>query len=132
MTFKKYTPDRSLCVYSSIFCEQIVCMDKKNNFLSVTLPYKLVVSTTISRWVKCVIKHSGIDVDKYKVSKGAKIRNRYNQVPHPTQDTYGKATNPQPDTTNESLEVSPLPAGDHKAHTKRLAPRHSNHKTEKT
>ena len=26
----------------------------------------------------------------YKVSKGAKIRNRYNQVPHLTQDTNGK------------------------------------------
>ena len=28
-----------------------------------------------------------------KVSKGAKIRNRYNQVPHLTQDTIGKVTN---------------------------------------
>ena len=26
----------------------------------------------------------------FKVSKGAKIRNRYNQVPHLTQDTNGK------------------------------------------
>ena len=31
----------------------------------------------------------------YKVSNGAKIRNRYNQVPHPTQDTNGKVTNSQ-------------------------------------
>ena len=30
-----------------------------------------------------------------KVSKGAKIRNRYNQVPHLTQDTKGKVTNSQ-------------------------------------
>ena len=29
-----------------------------------------------------------------KVSNGAKIRNRYNQVPHLTQDTNGKVTNP--------------------------------------
>ena len=29
-----------------------------------------------------------------KVSKGAKIRNRYNQVPHLTQDTNGKVTCP--------------------------------------
>ena len=29
------------------------------------------------------------------VSKGAKIRNRYNQVPHLTQDTNGKVTNSQ-------------------------------------
>ena len=28
-----------------------------------------------------------------EVSKGAKIRNRYNQVPHLTQDTNGKVTN---------------------------------------
>ena len=32
---------------------------------------------------------------KLKVSKGAKIRNRYNQVPHLTQDTNGKVTNSQ-------------------------------------
>ena len=31
----------------------------------------------------------------FKVSKGAKIRNRYNQVPHLTQDTNGKVTNSQ-------------------------------------
>ena len=35
-----------------------------------------------------------------KVSKGAKIRNRYNQVPHLTQDTNGKVTNSQLDSTN--------------------------------
>ena len=32
---------------------------------------------------------------KVKVSKGAKIRNRYNQVPQLTQDTNGKVTNSQ-------------------------------------
>ena len=51
-----------------------------------------------------------------KVSKGAKIRNRYNQAPHLTQDTNGKVTNSHLDTTNESQEVSPFPAGDHIAH----------------
>ena len=45
----------------------------------------------------------------YKVSKGAKIRNRYNQVPHLTQDTNGKVTNSQLDTTNKSQEVSSFP-----------------------
>ena len=65
-----------------------------------------------------------------KVSKGAKIRSRYNQVPHTTQDTNGKVTNSQLDTTNESQEVSPFPAGDHKAHINRRAQRHSKHKTE--
>ena len=36
-----------------------------------------------------------------KVSK-----DRYNQVPHLTQDTNGKVTNSQLDTTNASLKVS--------------------------
>ena len=39
------------------------------------------------------ISQSYIYIDK--VSKGAKIRNRYNQVPHLTQDTNGKVTNSQ-------------------------------------
>ena len=65
-----------------------------------------------------------------KVSKGAKIRNRYNQVPNLNQDTNGKVTNSQLDTTNESQEVRPFPAGDHKVHINRRAQRHSKHKTE--
>ena len=65
-----------------------------------------------------------------KVSKGAKIRNRYNQIPHLTQDINGKVTNSQLDTTNESQAVSPFPAGDHKAHVNRRTQRHSKHKTE--
>ena len=65
-----------------------------------------------------------------KVSKGAKIMNRYNQV-QLTQDTNGKVTNSQLDTTNESQEVSHFPAGDHKAHINRHAQRHSKHMKEK-
>ena len=56
-----------------------------------------------------------------KVSKGAKIRYRYNQVPNLTQDTNGKVTDSQLVTTNESQEVSLFPAGDLKAHINRLA-----------
>ena len=66
-----------------------------------------------------------------KVSKGAKIRNRYNQVPHLTQDTNGKVTNSQLDSTNESQEVSPFSVGGHKAHINRRSQRYSKHKTEK-
>ena len=65
------------------------------------------------------------------VGKGAKIRNRYNQEPHPTQITNGKVTNSQLDTTNESQEVRPFPADDHQAHINRRAQRHSKPKTEK-
>ena len=67
-----------------------------------------------------------------KVSKGAKIRNRYNQVPpHLTQDTNGKVTKSKYDTTNESQEASPFPAGDRKAQINRRTQRHNKHKTEK-
>ena len=60
-----------------------------------------------------------IYVGDHKVRKRAKIRNRYNQAPHLTQDTNGKVTTSQLDITNESQEVSPFPAGDHKASIKR-------------
>ena len=56
-----------------------------------------------------------------QVRKRAKIRNRHNQVHHLTQDTHGKVTNSQLDTTNESQEVSPFPAGDHKTTIHRRA-----------
>ena len=67
-----------------------------------------------------------------KVSKGAKIRNRYNQVPHLIQDTNGKVTKLQLDTTNKSQEVSPFPAVDHKSHINGRTQSHSKRKTEKT
>ena len=71
-------------------------------------------------------------LQEQEVSKGAKIRNRYNQVPHLIKYTNRKVTNLQPDTTNESHEVSPFPAGDHDTHINRRAQRHSKRKTEKT
>ena len=67
-----------------------------------------------------------------KVSKGAKIRNRYNQVLHMTQNTNGKVTNSQLDTANESQEVSPFQEGDHKEHINRRAQMHSKYEKEKT
>ena len=43
----------------------------------------------------------------------------------------GKVINLQLDTTNESQEVSPFQASDHKAHiNRRRVQRHSKHKTE--
>ena len=53
-------------------------------------------------------------IRRIKVRRMAKIRNRYNQAPHLTQDTNGKVTTSQLDITNESQEVNPFPAGDHK------------------
>ena len=79
-------------------------------------------------WSCCFIS-SILQYDK--VNKGAKIRNRYNQVPHLTQDTNGKAKNSEFDTTNENQEFSPFSAGDHKALINRHLQRHSKRKTEK-
>ena len=42
------------------------------------------------------------------VSKGTKIRNLYNQVPHLTQDTNGKVTNLHLDTANERSRPGPI------------------------
>ena len=54
------------------------------------------------------------------VSKEAKIRNRYNQVPHLTQNTTRESDkNTIKHHTQESQEVSPFPAGDHKAEMSR-------------
>ena len=44
------------------------------------------------------------------VMKAKKIRNRYNQVPHLTQDTNGKVTNLQLDTTNKESRGQPFPS----------------------
>ena len=68
----------------------------------------------------------------YTVRKRAKIRNRYNQAQHLTKDTRGKVTTSQLDITNESQEVSPFPAGDHKASINRRARKHNKNKTEIT
>ena len=47
-----------------------------------------------------------------------------------TQDTNGKVTTSQLDITNESQEVSPFPAGDHKALINRRTQKHNKNKTE--
>ena len=66
--------------------------------------------------------------DVIKVRKRAKIRSRYNQVSHLTQDNNGKVTNFQLGITNESQEVSP--AGDHKVSINRRARKHMKHEKE--
>ena len=50
-----------------------------------------------------------------KVKNAAKIRNPYNQAPHLTKDTTWESDKTQLSITNKSQEISPFPAGDHKA-----------------
>ena len=52
---------------------------------------------------------------KDKIGKTARIRNRYNQVPHLSQATKWESSKIKINTTNKSQEVSPFPSGDHKA-----------------
>ena len=91
----------------------------------------LLILISPSLWYIPLLIFSSVDI-KFRISKGAQIRNRNNKVPHLTQDTNGKVTNSQLDITSESQEVSPFPEGDHKAHKNRRAQRHNKRKTEKT
>ena len=50
----------------------------------------------------------------------SKIRIRYNQVPHLTQDTEWESNKNTINIINKSQEVSPFPAGDHKAAMNRI------------
>ena len=51
---------------------------------------------TTSRYLNDILNINNIYLDNMvKVSKGAKIRNRYNQVTHLTQNTNGKMTDLQ-------------------------------------
>ena len=67
-----------------------------------------------------------------KVRKRTKVRNRYNQASQLTQDTNGKVTTSQLDISNKSQDVSPFPAGDHKASINRRARKFNKNKTEIT
>ena len=50
-----------------------------------------------------------------KVRKTARMRNRYNQVPHLSQDTKWESNKITINITNKSQEVSTFPSGDDKA-----------------
>ena len=60
---------------------------------------------------------SYLAVSDNKIRKTARIRNRYNQVPHLSQDTKWESNKITINITNKSQEVSPCPSGDHKAAT---------------
>ena len=64
--------------------------------------------------------HAQLHNSVNKVSKMAKIRKRYDQVTHLTQDTTWESDKNTINITNKSQEASPFPAGDHKAAMNRL------------
>ena len=90
----KRTNDMNLTINVSdtqIKCEDVV------KLLGVDIDYQLNFDQHISNLCRKagqqlnVLKRLSTFLSK--VSNGAKIRNRYNQVPHLTQDTNGKVTN---------------------------------------
>ena len=66
-------------------------------------------------WFYCINDILSEKVRIEKVRKMAKIRNRYNQVPHLTRDVTWESNKTTINITNKSKEVSPFPASDHKA-----------------
>ena len=67
--FHMYSLDSDICVYRTLN-EYIIRTSplrgsERNLLISYIKPYKHVVSTTVNRWIKCVMKNSGIDVDNY-------------------------------------------------------------------
>lgn len=68
--FNMYTPDRRICVYGAL--EEYIHRtnslrgNEKRLFISYVKPYKAVTSSTISRWLKNVMSHAGIDTTKFK------------------------------------------------------------------
>ena len=68
----------------------------------------------------------------YSFSKGAKIRNRYNQVPHLTQDTNGHQLESEKLTIrHHKREPRGQPIPSRRPQINRYAHRHNKHKTEK-
>ena len=67
-------------------------------------------------------------------SKKLGQRSRFDTIKHHTWPMipmiYGKVTTSQLDITNESQEVIPFPADDHKASINRRARKHNKNKTE--
>ena len=51
----------------------------------------------------------------FKVRKTARIKNRYNQGPHLSQDTKWESNKITINITIKGQEVSPFPSGDHNA-----------------
>ena len=108
--------------YSNKSCVSLRNRSKRGPSLRVTRdgPWCHSISSSLS----LILARVWVDY-KNKVRKRAKIRNRYNQAPHLTQDTNGKVTTSKLDITNESQKVSLFQAGDHKASKNRRAWKHN-------
>ena len=70
--------------------DEMSVVDKHRRHTATNFLMRIIANIPMSYWL-----HLNSICDHIKVSKGTKIRNRYNQVPHLTQDTNWKVTNSQ-------------------------------------
>ena len=66
------------------------------------------------KWDAFIFPKNGIS-NQLKWRKTTRISNKYNQVPHLSQDTQWGSNKITIDLKNKSQEVSPFPSGDNKA-----------------
>ena len=79
---------------------------------------------------RAATQHRKINSDTQSKVRGKDQKQlKYNQVPHPTQDTTWESNKNTMKITNKSLEVNPFPAGDHMAAmNRRKSIRNTRHK----
>ena len=89
------TPDRQRYTFFKRTKNKTVFLNKISSFVIAT--YSVGQSMWVIRYFICGsnIVETPLTSVGNNTSNGAKIRNRYNQVPHLTQDTNGKVTNSQ-------------------------------------
>jgi len=70
LTLKVYPKDKNLCIHRYLSVYLLRTLELRGNvkevFISFKKPHKKVSRDTVSRWVKTVLEHSGIDSNKFK------------------------------------------------------------------
>lgn len=65
----RFAPDPDICVYSTLseYIKRTSSLrrNESNLIISYIKPHKAVVTTTISRWIRIVMRNSGIDIDQF-------------------------------------------------------------------
>ena len=117
LTWRQYSPA------SHVYIAMFIATLKSTCVQYIICQSHLMIHTWLSKSEKVNIASKWLSL--LEVIKRAKVRNRYNQAPHLTQDTNANVTTSQLDIINESQEVSPFPVGDHKASTNRRAWKHN-------
>ena len=92
--FPKYRTNQVAFLCDKMIFYALIATNKAKHILNRRLSCSC-SDTIYSKRIKKKVPVSKVYHFSIKERKGAKIRNRYNQVPHLTQDTNGKVTNSQ-------------------------------------